>query len=127
MKFLAMNFVKRIAFAFIAFLLSFAVWAKGTLPPGVIAARDLPVEAQQTLLLIKQGGPFPFARDGVVFGNYEGALPKRERGYYREYTVKTPGVRHRGARRIISGGLPQQGQEFFYTDDHYVSFKRIRE
>lgn len=127
MKFLAVNLAKRIIFAFIALLVSFSVWGKGPAPLGVIAVRDLPVEAQETLLLIKRGGPYPYARDGVIFKNYEGILPRRERGYYREFTVKTPGVRHRGARRIISGGAPQQGQEYFYTDDHYVSFKRIRE
>jgi ribonuclease T1 len=127
MKFPAVNFAKRIIFAFIALCLSLSVWAKGPVPPGVIAAHDLPVEARETLALIKRGGPFPYARDGVIFKNYEGVLPKQKRGYYHEYTVKTPGVRHRGARRIISGGMPQQGQEYFYTDDHYVSFKRIRE
>lgn len=127
MKLLAVNFAKRIVFAFIALFLSIGVWAKGPAPLGVIAARDLPAEAQQTLIFIKQGGPFSYARDGVIFNNYEGILPRRERGYYHEYTVKTPGIRHRGARRIISGGTPQQGQEYFYTDDHYVSFKRIRE
>jgi ribonuclease T1 len=127
MKLMALNLAKRLVFALIALFLSFGVLAKGPVPLDVIAASDLPVEARQTLVLIKQGGPFPYPRDGVVFKNYEGVLPKRERGYYREYTVKTPGVRHRGARRIISGGTPQPGQEYFYTDDHYVSFKRIRE
>ena len=127
MYFPAVNLGKRIIFAFIALFLSFGVWAKGPVPLDTIAARDLPVEAQETLALIKQGGPFPYSRDGVVFKNYERLLPRKERGYYREYTVKTPGVRHRGARRIISGGTPPQRQEYFYTDDHYVSFKRIRE
>lgn len=127
MKFTAMNFAKSIVFAFIALFFSLSVWAKGPTSLGMIAARDLPVEARETLVLIKRGGPFPYARDGVVFKNYEGILPKEKRGYYHEYTVKTPGVRHRGARRIISGGMPQQKQEYFYTDDHYVSFKRIRE
>lgn len=122
-----MNLAKRLIFAFIALFVSFSVWAKGPVPLEVIAVRDLPVEAQETLALIKRGGPYPYARDGVIFKNYEGILPRRERGYYREFTVKTPGVRHRGARRIVSGGMPQQGQEYFYTDDHYVSFKRIRE
>ncbi len=88
-----------------------------------IAARDLPPEAQQTLTLIKQGGPFPYAKDGVVFGNYEHALPQQRRGYYHEYTVKTPGVRSRGAQRIIVGG----DAEYFYTNDHYSTFKRIHE
>ena len=84
---------------------------------------DLPREAQQTLVLIKNDGPFPYTRDGIVFGNYEKRLPLRQRGYYREYTVKTPGRRDRGARRIVAG----QADEFYYTDDHYRSFRRIRE
>ena len=90
---------------------------------GEIAAADLPREAQQTLDLIKKGGPYPYAKDGTVFGNREGLLPKRNRGYYREYTVKTPGVRHRGARRIVAG---REG-DYWYTADHYASFRRIRE
>ena len=90
---------------------------------GEIAAADLPREAQQTLALIKKGGPYPYAKDGTVFGNREGLLPKRNRGYYREYTVKTPGVRHRGARRIVAG---REG-DYWYTADHYASFRRIRE
>ncbi len=88
-----------------------------------IAASALPPEAQHTLALIKQGGPFPYAKDGVVFGNYEHALPPHARGYYHEYTVKTPGVRGRGAQRIIVGGE----SEYFYTGDHYSTFKRIRD
>jgi len=88
-----------------------------------ILAADLPREARQTLALIKDGGPFPYARDGVVFGNYEKHLPLRQRGYYREYTVKTPGRRDRGPRRIVAG----RDDEYYYTDDHYRSFRRIRE
>ena len=80
-------------------------------------------EARQTVALIKAGGPFPYQRDGSVFDNREGLLPKRSRGYYREYTVKTPGAKDRGARRIVAG---QRG-EFYYTDDHYRSFRRIIE
>jgi ribonuclease T1 len=72
-----------------------------------IAASELPAEARDTLRVIKQGGPFPYDRDGVVFKNYERVLPKQALGYYREYTVKTPGVRHRGARRIVCGPLPE--------------------
>ncbi|QAU35339.1 ribonuclease [Janthinobacterium sp. 17J80-10] len=127
MKYSAMKFAKSIVFAFIALFFSLNVSARGPLPLETIAVRDLPVEARATFVLIKQGGPFPYSRDGVVFRNYEGILPKQKRGYYREYTVKTPGVRHRGARRIIAGGEPPPGEEFYYTDDHYVSFKRIRE
>lgn len=90
-----------------------------------ISSSDLPREAQQTLHLIKQGGPFPYERDGVVFGNFEKRLPAEHRGFYHEYTVKTPGERSRGARRLIAGGQPPH--LFYYTDDHYQSFRRIRE
>jgi ribonuclease T1 len=88
-----------------------------------ISLSTLPLEAQQTIRLVKAGGPFPYQRDGAVFGNREGLLPKRERGYYREYTVRTPGARDRGARRIVVG----RGGEYYYTDDHYRSFRRIIE
>jgi ribonuclease T1 len=84
---------------------------------------ELPPQVRDTVRLIRQGGPFPFDRDGVVFGNRERLLPLRSRAYYREYTVVTPGVRHRGARRIIVG---REG-ELYYTDDHYRSFRRIIE
>lgn len=84
---------------------------------------ELPTEARNTLLLIKQGGPYPYPRDGVVFGNFEKRLPKQPRGYYHEYTVKTPGVRNRGARRIVCG----RAADCYYTADHYQTFKRIRE
>ena len=92
-----------------------------------VALAQLPPEAQQTLILIKQGGPYPYAKDGVVFGNYEGVLPRQKRGYYHEFTVKTPKARNRGARRIISGGNPQTSGEYYYTKDHYQTFQRIRE
>ena len=87
----------------------------------------LPIEAQTTLTLISQGGPFPYAKDGVVFGNYERQLPAQKRGYYHEYTVATPGARSRGARRIIVGGKPPGHAEYFYTGDHYASFQRIQQ
>lgn len=90
---------------------------------SIIMVADLPPEARDTLQLIKSNGPFPFPRDGVVFGNYERILPQQSRGYYHEYTVKTPGVRHRGARRIVCGLVP----ECYYSPDHYRTFKRIRE
>ena len=89
----------------------------------IVALADLPPEARRTVALIRRGGPYPYDRDGVVFGNFERLLPQRERGYYREYTVPTPGIRHRGARRIVAG----RGGELYYTDDHYRSFRRIRE
>lgn len=90
---------------------------------AAISQSELPREARATLQLIKRGGPFPYPRDGVVFGNYEKRLPQQPRGYYHEYTVNTPGVHNRGARRIVCGNYA----ECYYTDDHYASFKRIRE
>jgi ribonuclease T1 len=90
---------------------------------GDVAIGDLPPEARQTLRLIDAGGPFPYRRDGVVFGNREHRLPSMPHAYYREYTVPTPGARDRGARRIIAGGQ----RERYYTDDHYRTFRRIRE
>lgn len=90
---------------------------------GEIEKGRLPKEAIETLDLIRKGGPFPHARDGVVFGNREKLLPLRERGWYREYTVRTPGERTRGARRIVAG----RDGTLYYTDDHYRSFRRIRE
>lgn len=81
----------------------------------------LPPEARDTLALIARGGPFPNRQDGVVFGNREGLLPAQPRGYYHEYTVATPGLDYRGARRIITGGNPPV--VYYYTDDHYRSFR----
>lgn len=95
------------------------------IPP--VALQKLPDEAVRTLSLIKKGGPYPYAKDGVVFSNRERLLPSRARGYYTEYTVTTPGARNRGARRIVAGGDPRGRAEFYYTDDHYQSFKRIQE
>lgn len=92
-------------------------------PPPVEAAR-LPAEARDTLRLIDAGGPFPHRRDGIVFQNREGRLPAQARGHYREYTVATPGRSDRGARRIVAGGKPPT--EFFYTADHYRTFRRIQ-
>jgi ribonuclease T1 len=93
-----------------------------------IPVAQLPPEARATIVLIQAGGPFPYQRDGSVFGNREGLLPRREGGYYREYTVKTPGAKDRGARRIVAGGCGEFGcVEYFYTEDHYRSFKRIIE
>lgn len=90
---------------------------------SVIAAAELPAEARDTLRAIRQGGPFAYPRDGVIFKNFERILPKQPRGYYREYTVETPGANNRGARRIISGEV----NEYYYSADHYQTFKRIRE
>jgi ribonuclease T1 len=89
----------------------------------VVVLSELPSEARETVLRIRHGGPFPYERDGTVFGNFERALPVRDRGYYREYTVPMPGMKHRGARRIVAG----RGGELYYTDDHYRTFKRLRE
>ncbi|WP_425340651.1 ribonuclease domain-containing protein [Caldimonas aquatica] len=95
---------------------------------AVIAFAELPPQAQETHRLIRQGGPFPYEKDGTVFFNRERLLPVKPRGHYREYTVKTPGVRHRGPRRIVCGGQPPSAPEAcYYTDDHYASFRRIVE
>ena len=90
---------------------------------GARAPQGLPAEVTDTLARIAAGGPFEHAQDGTVFGNYEGLLPRQPRGYYHEYTVETPGARTRGARRIITGGTPPQ--VYYYTEDHYRSFRRI--
>jgi guanyl-specific ribonuclease Sa len=87
----------------------------GTLPAF------LPDEARDTIALIRRGGPFPHPQDGGIFQNREGLLPERPRGWYREYTVETPGLSHRGARRIVTGGDPPEA--WYYTDDHYDSFR----
>jgi ribonuclease T1 len=103
----------------LALLLAFtsSAWA------GDIGVAELPREAQAALGRIHAGGPHPYARDGMVFRNRERLLPARRTGYYREYTVPTPGARDRGARRIVAGKVG----EFYYTDDHYRSFRRIRQ
>jgi ribonuclease T1 len=94
---------------------------------GEIAVSSLPQEARDTLALIRRGGPFRHPQDGTVFGNREKRLPARDRGYYREYTVPTPGARDRGARRIIAGGDGHGSGEYYYSSDHYNSFRRIKE
>jgi ribonuclease T1 len=116
-----------IALALSLFALGFPATAQKAPAPRTeittIAVPELPPEARVTIALIRKGGPYPYAKDGAIFGNREGHLPKQRRGYYREYTVKTPGVRTRGARRIIWGA----GGEFYYTDDHYNQLRRIHE
>lgn len=119
-----LTWLRRTAPVLAAWLLAGTVAAKDMHGLSPVALRDLPAEAQRTLQLIEQGGPFPYPRDGVVFGNRERILPPRPRGWYREYTVPTPGERHRGARRIVAGGRPP-GADYFYTDDHYASFRYI--
>ena len=83
----------------------------------------LPSQAQDTVRLIERGGPYPYSKDGAVFGNRERLLPDHARGYYREYTVPPPGASTRGARRIVTG---DDDRQFFYTDDHYRTFRRVR-
>jgi ribonuclease T1 len=105
------------------------VHAKGPAPntgSDTIALAQLPVQGQEVMKLIYAGGPFKFDKDGVVFGNRERILPAKNRGFYREYTVKTPGERTRGARRIVCGGLqPAAPEACYYSDDHYASFRKI--
>lgn len=104
------------------------VHAKETQPARTSAAitvSELPPQGAQVYQLIGRGGPFPYEKDGSVFGNRERLLPLKQRGYYREYTVTTPGVGHRGTRRIVCGGAPRKTDECYYTADHYASFRRI--
>lgn len=96
-------------------------------PTGIpfIALSALPVQGFETYRLIRQGGPFPYEKDGTVFGNRERLLPIHPRGYYREYTVKSPGSRNRGARRIVCGGAASTPDTCYYTVDHYASYRMI--
>lgn len=124
-----------IKFALTSFLLAtvFAVpavvQAKGPADNAAnpIRVADMPRQGQETYELIRQGGPFPYDKDGSVFGNRERLLPAEKRGYYREYTVRTPGSRDRGARRIVCGGPQRTPHACFYTADHYASFRKIVE
>ncbi len=111
--------MKRALVVALAWLAFCAVWANDR----GIAAAQLPAEARDTLARIRSGGPFPYPQDGAAFGNRERMLPPRERGYYHEYTVPTPGARDRGARRIVAG----RGEQYWFTDDHYRTFRRISE
>lgn len=117
--------ITRFFLFFATLLLSYNAIAFDSGVLGSIQARDLPAEARQTIVLIQQGGPFPYEKDGSVFGNYEKILPQKKRGYYREFTVKTPYARNRGARRLITGGEKNRPHEYYYTADHYRSFKRV--
>jgi ribonuclease T1 len=112
----------------------FAVWAiqptaaresGGATAGGSIPLQALPSQGRETYQLIHRGGPFPYEKDGAIFGNRERILPGQKRGYYREYTVKTPGERDRGARRIVCGGAATLPDVCYYTADHYDSFRRI--
>jgi ribonuclease T1 len=121
-----------IAVAAVAGLAAGAGWgtgalARGSEPVEAVALASLPSQAQATHRLILNGGPFPYPKDGIVFGNRERQLPPQARGWYREYTVTTPGARDRGARRIVCGGVPPtQPQACYYTDNHYSSFRLIQ-
>lgn len=107
--------------ALLALFLTLILGVAGAQDAPSVSLVDLPPEARETLRLIDAGGPFLFKRDNAVFGNYEHRLPKQKRGYYREYTVPTPGAQNRGARRIVAG----HAGERYYTPDHYRSFRRI--
>ena len=111
-----------------AVFLTGAVQARDSSPEAVetVSMAQLPAEAQTTHRLILAGGPFASHKDGSVFGNRERALPRKPRGFYHEYTVRTPGARDRGARRIVCGGTPPTNPEAcFYTGDHYATFRQI--
>jgi ribonuclease T1 len=121
-----LRFVSRVLLVCLAVLLpvgcsSTATTGSTATDTATVKLSRLPAEARRTITLIDQGGPFPYAKDGVVFGNYEKLLPQQKRGYYHEYTVRTPGSRDRGARRIVTG----QDGEIYYTDDHYKSFRTV--
>ncbi|GAA5160751.1 ribonuclease domain-containing protein [Viridibacterium curvum] len=124
---MAMQSLSRLLWAFARALLIATVFNASTVSArevpatGTIAFSQLPVEARETIQLIRRGGPFPYSRDGIEFRNRERLLPPRPRQYYREFTVRTPGESTRGARRIIAGS----DEEFYYTADHYRSFRRV--
>ena len=121
----------KVVFAGLLFGLSVAltgVQAKAPLPTDqqqTVSVAELPLQGRQIYQRIHQGGPFVAEKDGVVFANRERLLPSRQRGFYREYTVPTPGVRHRGVRRIVCGGEQTRPEVCYYTADHYESFRRI--
>lgn len=125
--------VKRLIAALACVLFAFAASACAREAPQLreVAVAELPQEARDTLALIRKGGPFPYRKDGTTFGNFEKRLPLRSRGYYREYTVPTPDARDRGARRIVAGqgatGDVRTSGEYYYSADHYRTFRRIRE
>ncbi len=127
-QFLARESVRRTIGVLVGAALLFAALA-GTARESTrseIKVSALPAEARMTLDRIRAGGPFPYPRDGVVFSNREHLLPEKARGYYHEYTVPSPGVRSRGARRIVCGGAIATLSECYYSDDHYQSFRNIQ-
>lgn len=123
----------RSALASTLLAVAFTGWAQARTPEFLptpqtaVKLSELPRQGRETYELIRQGGPFPFEKDGTVFGNRERLLPAKARGYWREYTVKTPRSRDRGARRIVCGGQPMTPDACFYTADHYASFRQILE
>lgn len=118
--------VRRLAAALVAAaIVALATAACARTSTASVATADLPKEARETLANIRAGPPFPYERDGVAFGNREKLLPAKPRGYYREYTVRTPSASTRGARRIVCGGAPAAPDACWYTGDHYQSFARI--
>jgi ribonuclease T1 len=121
----AARIASRALACFMLALLPFGSLARDV-PLSAVDVRDLPAEARTTLAQIRAGGPFPYERDGVTFGNRERLLPPKPRDYYHEYTVPTPGVKSRGARRIVCGGNPTIVTECYYSDDHYRSFRKIQ-
>jgi ribonuclease T1 len=114
-----------VAIAAVVFGAGFSVGESPRVSTGAIAVSSLPEQGQETYRLIHQGGPFPYEKDGTVFANRERLLPLHPRGYYREYTVKTPRAKNRGARRIVCGGAPKAPDACYYTADHYASFRQI--
>ena len=131
--------IAAVKFALTSYLLAALVCGAGlaqarspTEPPAgssaaTVRLAELPKQGRETYELIRQGGPFPYDKDGAVFGNRERLLPSQKRGYYREYTVRTPGSRDRGARRIVCGGPMKAPHACYYTADHYASFRKIVE
>lgn len=121
-----MAILRMVKYWLCSLLLSALVCGSVAADVGEIAFGQLPKEAQQTVILIKRGGPFPYEKDGAVFGNYEAQLPRKSRGYYHEYTVQKAKARSRGAKRIVTGGNGAS-LELYYTSDHYRSFRKIKE
>lgn len=123
----------RLILPLLASLLACSAQARAPTPQPTpqVSVSELPREARETLALIERGGPFPYRKDGAVFGNYERRLPPRPRGYYREYTVPTPNARDRGARRIVAGGgnaaKARTSSVYYYTEDHYRTFRKVVE
>ncbi len=124
------GFVKLVLTSALLVLMGFSVGVHAkefttTTVTATIALNQLPAQGIETYRLILQGGPFPHGKDGVIFGNRERLLPAHKRGYYREYTVKTPRAANRGTRRIVCGGKATAPDVCYYTADHYASFRRI--